>query len=385
MSSSTIQRRHCQHNQSTQVRRPAPSTKSDATQPALENKQDVPPASRPKDEFRSSSKTDSWANQMEQLRKMAGVKAGATAQLKAKPGQSLVSATAKAGATPEPTPKENLAAQVDRNFSKWDNGDGFLTKVEVEKALENQNIAPEEKAALETLRGRQKQIQNFSKDEYPVERSGMTQKDIQQFQNGGGQDAKLAEEQYKIEFGLASESKELGEKARQNPNQPASLETLKGSRDYYIERYKDFRRRNPEAEAPDYYLNYGVKYLDRFGELKPNLSPQGQEWLDKTRVNLQQHMQDKIAQDPAAFAEMERNPEAFKNFAYATHPQSYLDAGLRNVPYADRIRIGLTPDGSDLLTKDGVYQAVETGVTLVAQDIVDGAQKNTKYINPVLA
>ncbi len=264
-----------------------------------------------------------------------------------------------------------------KGFKGWDgDGDGYLTKTEIEKSLQNKNLSPEDKAALETLRGRQQQIESYSNDEYGSEKSGMTLKDLEEFQKNGKQDAKLAEEQYRIEHELATEPDDVKAKALQNRDNPADLKDKFGTRDYYIERYKDARRRNPESAAPDYYLNYGLKYFDRFKELQPTLSPEGQQWLDSTKVKLQEKMEARIKQGD--FAALERDPEAFKKFAYDSHPSAYLEGGLSKVPYADRVRIGMTPDSNDLWTKDGLSQAWETGVEVIRQDAEGANQKLTE-------
>lgn len=139
-----------------------------------------------------------------------------------------------------------------------------------------------------------------------------------------------------------------------------------GDLDYYQRRHADFERRNPGMEPPDYYLAYGDKYIQRFNdEVRPELSPEGQAWLDRTRVNLQKAIEDKRFEDPQAFAELERNPDAFRKFAYDSHVKAYLDAGLADLPVEDLVRIGLTPDMSDLFNQAGLEQAVR-----VADDVL---------------
>lgn len=118
-------------------------------------------------------------------------------------------------------------------------------------------------------------------------------------------------------------------------DKPADLTHLanKGDLDYYKQRAEDFKKRNPGQEPPDYYMQYGDKYANRFTkELRPTMSEGGQKWLDSGRTKLQQAIENKRMQDPKAFAELERNPEAFKKFAYESHAPAYLGAGLGDLP-----------------------------------------------------
>lgn len=258
-------------------------------------------------------------------------------------------------------------------FGGWDKDrNGHLTNAEIETALKTKNLSANDKATLETLRGRQGELQKASNDEWGFESKGTSLKDLEAFRTAGDGEAKRLEEQFSIEKSLIGESQGVKDKALANKDRPATLADKVGTRDYYIDRYKDFRRRNPDEKAPDYYLNYGLKYFDRFHAQKGGLQEASQKWVDRTGVALQQNMETRNA-NPADFAALERNPEKFKSFAYGSHPSAYLDSGLQTVSYGDRIKIGMTPDASDLLTMDGVKQAVHTGGVVVAQDVRNGA------------
>jgi Ca2+-binding RTX toxin-like protein len=135
---------------------------------------------------------------------------------------------------------------------------------------------------------------------------------------------------------------------------------LIGSLDYYKFRYNDFVRRNPGVVPPDYYLNYGDKYARRFSsETFSGLSNEGKEWLIRTRKNLQKEMENRLNSNPNDYARLERNPDAFRDFAYSTHPDAYLDAGLKRLPLSDLIKIASTPDIQDILTPSGLKQVGE--------------------------
>lgn len=130
---------------------------------------------------------------------------------------------------------------------------------------------------------------------------------------------------------------------------PAAIPT--GTVDYYRERNADFMRRNPGMTPPDYYMQYGDKYSQRFASLtRKDLSSQGLKWRDKTLKALQDAMEAKRAADPVGFAELERNPNKFKDFVYGTHTDAYIESGLFELPIRDIITIAHTPDIGDVFS-----------------------------------
>lgn len=162
-------------------------------------------------------------------------------------------------------------------------------------------------------------------------------------------------------------------------NLPAEIET--GTKDYYRQRRDDFVRRNPGMTPPAYYMEYGQKYLDRFSSLGPkDLTPKGLEWRDKTLKALQEAIETKRMEDPIAFAQLERDPEAFKKFAYDSHPDAYVDSGLYKLPAQDMLKIGTTPDLKDLLTKDGVRQVVVALSKMSPKDLASVAGASVKEL-----
>lgn len=157
------------------------------------------------------------------------------------------------------------------------------------------------------------------------------------------------------------------------PDEPAAVEL---GLDYYEQRAEDFQERNPGLEPPDYYLDYGDKYAERFSSLDAtDLSPEGLEWRDKTLDALQQAIEDKRAEDPEGFAELERDPDAFREFAYGTHPDAYVDSGLFDLSIQDITVIGATPDIGDVLTRDGIGQTLVTLGKLSPGDLLDIAKQ----------
>ena len=252
------------------------------------------------------------------------------------------------------------------NFGDFDaDGNGYLNEAEIAEALQSGELNPNDRAALSTLRGRQGEFQVAHNDEYFAENDGITLNDIDAFENSGTQDARIVAEQFRIEQELA----------RETPTDPslrdipADLSDITGTRDFYLERYADFRRRNPDQAAPSYYLDYGLKYFDRFHENKHNYAPATQGWVNRTGRALQEAMETSRLEDPAVFAELERDPAAFREFAYATHPDAYVNAGLTQVPFDDRLRILGTPDVADLFNREGLWQAAEVAARVTRDDV----------------
>ena len=162
-------------------------------------------------------------------------------------------------------------------------------------------------------------------------------------------------------------------------NLPAEVKT--GTKDYYKQRHDDFVRRNPGMTPPDYYLGYGQKYLDRFSSLgSKDLTPQGLEWRDKTLAALQNAIETKRMEDPVGFAQLERDPAAFKKFCYDSHPDAYVDSGLYKLPAQDLVKIGTTPDLRDLLNKDGINQVVVALGKMSPKDALKVAQATGKEL-----
>lgn len=150
-----------------------------------------------------------------------------------------------------------------------------------------------------------------------------------------------------------------------NPDEPAAIET--GTLDYYEQRAQDYERRHPGEEAPDYYREYGDKYVNRFEELKDELSPAGDRFVDETRQNLQDALEELRQEDPEAFARLEEDPEALRDFAFETHSQAYLDGGLADLPASDLLTIATTPDLQDTLTPEGLSEFAETIVPVLSE------------------
>lgn len=149
---------------------------------------------------------------------------------------------------------------------------------------------------------------------------------------------------------------------------PKKCTNTVGTTGYYKCRMLDFVYRNPTLKIPPYYPSYGNKYVQRFRfETMNSLSPQGREWLTQTLRFLQEAIEKKLDQNPAAFADLERHPEKLQAFAYETHPDAYLKAGLEKLGFVDLSIISTTPDATDIWTRLGIAQVIEVAKGLAKQ------------------
>jgi len=82
-------------------------------------------------------------------------------------------------------------------------------------------------------------------------------------------------------------------------------------------------------------------------------------------VRLQQAIESVRVKDPAAFDRLERDPEAFRDFAFKTHADAYLKSGLSKLSAQELVDIGLTPSTKDLATPAGLSQIVDVAIPVV--------------------
>ncbi|WP_199117104.1 hypothetical protein [Pedobacter sp. ASV28] len=126
---------------------------------------------------------------------------------------------------------------------------------------------------------------------------------------------------------------------------------------YYQDREKSFKERHPGKKAPEYYMSYGNKYLNKFKSVRKTLSDEGKQWLDDALLNLQYEMEAGIAKNP----NIELDNEKFQDFAFDTHVKAYEDAGILDLEVLDKVKIMLTVDAIDLFSTRGVKQAAAVG------------------------
>jgi hypothetical protein len=140
----------------------------------------------------------------EQTAKAASGLASSPMQLSASAGGALsssaVSAT-KPGASSGPAQPTEFSKLVRENFSKWDkDGDGFISKAEIDKLLQDPSIKGDAAAALATLKAMIDTLQGFSDDEWGPENDGVTLKDIEEYErrraSGKDKDARAVDNVY---------------------------------------------------------------------------------------------------------------------------------------------------------------------------------------------
>ena len=163
--------------------------------------------------------------------------------------------------------------------------------------------------------------------------------------------------------------------------QPADLADRIGSGDYYSGRHEDFAKRHKKLEPPPYYLQYGLKYFQRFQSLRDKLSEEGKSWITRTAYLLQKSVEDRRKRSPRLFDVLERHPQEFQRFAYGSHPTAYLQAGLGALPPEDVLLVVNTPDAKDLLTSDGIAQVVKTALAAIQRN---GPTRNARFVEEAM-
>ncbi len=143
-----------------------------------------------------------------------------------------------------------------------------------------------------------------------------------------------------------------------------------GTDHYYQDRLADFERRNPEADPPSYYADYGDRCLHQFRRAEPSLTEQGQEWLQRTLVDLQERLEQRCIGDPAGFGRLEQDSDAFEKMAFNMHSDAYLSSGIADLPVSDLLKIVNTPDVADLITAQGLKEIFE---------VIAGADPNNNH------
>ncbi len=152
--------------------------------------------------------------------------------------------------------------------------------------------------------------------------------------------------------------------------------------------------KNDRDVMPNITKSYGYKYCLAFGKLLfPYLSKEGQVWITKTLDLLQQYMESGVVdldwqgmydesfeekyqlsdknKRVLFFTDIELNDTRFQSFAYATHPDAYIEGGIENLPYSDLIKIMITPDITEWADIETLRQAWYTGKKVVNKKLQD--------------
>jgi hypothetical protein len=62
--------------------------------------------------------------------------------------------------------------------------------------------------------------------------------------------------------------------------------------------------------------------------------------------------------DPSAFFQLEKDNDAFRRFAYDSHPKTYTDGGLLKLQAGDLFFISKNPDPMHLFSMHGLKQII---------------------------
>ncbi len=109
---------------------------------------------------------------------------------------------------------------------------------------------------------------------------------------------------------------------------------------YYDFRNYDYIKRNPGKSPPAYYINFGQKNLDMFyKKIYPDLTSDGKYFLSDAAAISQKKIEDKLNENPKAFADLENDSDAFQKFAFKTYRPAYCEAGWNDLSYSDRKKI----------------------------------------------
>ena len=161
--------------------------------------------------------------------------------------------------------------------------------------------------------------------------------------------------------------------------------------------------------------SYGYKYCVRFTSvLMPELSPEGKLWLALAKEKLQEYMELGVVKYKylskrnksynkrynlpkklkTFYSKIEERNDEFRDFAFATHPDAYLDAGLTGIPISDKIKVSLTPDfkewGSEktweqamLVMEEQIndwYKQAEAGLKEAQENIEEAVAQAERYL-----
>jgi hypothetical protein len=160
-------------------------------------------------------------------------------------------------------------------------------------------------------------------------------------------------------------TKDVEEHYKQKPgSEPTWVKDELGKTEYYEKRAKDFEERNPGKKAPDYYREYGDKYVKRFDKLKPELSKEGQEWMERTKDRLQFKMEAGLRSGEWD----ESKPEELKKNAYDSHSEAYLEAGLVDLPQGDIDKVIEVVDRMDMVDPKALKESLQVEWEMIKQE-----------------
>ncbi|MBR9878776.1 MAG: hypothetical protein GYB17_04590 [Gammaproteobacteria bacterium] len=145
---------------------------------------------------------------------------------------------------------------------------------------------------------------------------------------------------------------------------------------------------------PDYYTHYGYYYCSRYAAyLLPRLSPKGKQWMAQARSNLQVYLDEAIQKNMIPGStdiiisqnndditigimayELELESEIFRDVAFATHVDAYIDAGLADLPLSDLMKIGTMPNVEEFLDPNTWDQVIKVSEEVLPELIERGGE-----------
>jgi hypothetical protein len=165
-------------------------------------------------------------------------------------------------------------------------------------------------------------------------------------------------------------AKDVEERYKQKPGvHPTWMKKELGKTEYYEKRAQDFEERNPGKKAPDYYREYGDKYVKRLDTLRPELSKKGQEWMERTKDLLQFKMESGLRSGEWD----EAKPEELKEKAYDSHSEAYLEAGLADLPQEDIDKVIEVVDRMDMINPQALKESLQVEWEMIGQKKYDKA------------
>lgn len=165
-------------------------------------------------------------------------------------------------------------------------------------------------------------------------------------------------------------------------------------------------KRGDKILINDQESSYGFKYCTLFtNQLMPTLTPNGQQWLKKAKMDLQKLMEQGVVNkyyvsvwskgyntkngfytagklDAEAvkkfYTNIELNNVRFQSFAFASHPDAYDPLAMSKLPVHDLIRIMLTPDMKEWLGKETWEQAWTMAKNMSYGQVADASWEKLK-------
>lgn len=158
--------------------------------------------------------------------------------------------------------------------------------------------------------------------------------------------------------------KDSGGGSDNKPVRPLDCSSCFGQAEYYKKRYDDYLfRYKDKAVTEIYYISYGFKYCNAFSDLgkTKDASADLKEWINRTMRLLQEKLECQLQSDPT----IEDNPERLMAVAFKTHPDAYLEGGLLNLNVGDKLKIIMTVEYEDIISKLGrnqIYEVVKAQI-----------------------